>query len=123
MAFGLKKDVIGRHREMVEGGYVNPTEKRQALHTSLRSSNPASPYFAEVQQALNSMKRFSHLVRSRERRGATGQQITDVINVGIGGSAMGPQAVYHALRDVNPTAVQDNLWYEELKRIKNIIDF
>lgn len=102
MAFGLKKDVIGRHREMVEGGYVNPTEKRQALHTSLRSSNPASPYFAEVQQALNSMKRFSHLVRSGERRGATGQQITDVINVGIGGSAMGPQAVYHALRDVNP---------------------
>lgn len=102
LAFAVKKDVIGRHREMVEGGYVNPTEKRQALHTSLRSSNPASPYFTEVQQALNAMKRFAYMVRNGEWRGATGQQITDVINVGIGGSEMGPHAVYHALRDVNP---------------------
>lgn len=97
-----KVGVIERQAEMMNGAVVNKTENRQALHTSLRAKKPSAPYFDEVQQVLIRMKQFAHQVRNGQWRGATGKRITDVINVGIGGSEMGPHAVYHALRDVKP---------------------
>lgn len=97
------RDVIGKQCAMMRGGIVNKTENRQALHTSLRSHDASAPYYEEVQAALGRMKAFARDVRSGQWVGATGKAITDVINVGIGGSEMGPHAVYHALRDVNPS--------------------
>ena len=95
--------LLAKQREMVEGEFVNTSEKRQALHTSLRSANPASPHYAEVEQTRERMYTLAEAIRSGQWLGATGEKITDVINVGIGGSEMGPHAVYHALRSVNPS--------------------
>ena len=96
------KDVIGAQKRMMAGAVVNPTEGRQALHTSLRSLCADSPFYAEVQSVLSRMKAFARAIRSRQWLGATGKPITDVINIGIGGSEKGPHAVYHALRAINP---------------------
>ena len=95
-------DVLGKHAQMVKGEIVNRTENRPALHTSLRSKNAQVPYFSEVQTTLRRMKEFAEQVRSGQWLGVSGKAITDVVNVGIGGSEMGPHAVYHALREVNP---------------------
>lgn len=95
-------DVLGKHEQMVKGEIVNRTENRPALHTSLRSKNAQVPYFSEVQTTLRRMKEFAEQVRCGQWLGVSGKAITDVVNVGIGGSEMGPHAVYHALREVNP---------------------
>ena len=100
MQKGRDGDVIGAQRRMVEGEIVNQTENRQALHTSLRSEDPQAPHYAEIQETLARMYAFAEEVRSGKWRGARGKRITDVVNVGIGGSEMGPHAVYHALQAV-----------------------
>ena len=97
---GRDCDLIGAQRRMVEGEVVNQTENRQALHTSLRSQDSEAPHYADVQATLNRMYAFAEAVRSGQWRGARGKRITDVVNVGIGGSEMGPHAVYHALQGV-----------------------
>lgn len=94
--------LLDRQRSMVAGDIVNPSEGRRALHTSLRATNPQAPYYEEVQAVLNRMKDFARDVREGKRLGAAGARITDVINIGIGGSEMGPHAVYHALREAKP---------------------
>lgn len=98
LQLGHQSELIQSQRDMVQGKVVNQTEMRQALHTSLRSSDPKAPYFAQVQAALTRMYRFAEDVRCGRFTGARGRRITDVVNVGIGGSEMGPHALYHALR-------------------------
>ena len=95
--------LIDKQRQMVDGEVVNASEKRQALHTSLRSENINSPHYEEVNQTRERMYVLARAVREGQWLGASGKKITDVINIGIGGSEMGPHAVYHALRDVNPS--------------------
>ena len=95
--------VLKRQVDMVNGVVVNASEKRRALHTSLRSDDPASPHYEEVNATRQRMYALAAAVRSGQWLGATGKKITDVINIGIGGSEMGPHAVYHALREINPT--------------------
>lgn len=90
------------HRRMMAGEIVNPSEGRAALHTSLRSFSAGAPKFAEVDRERRRMLDFARQVREGIRLGCRGDRITDVINVGIGGSDMGPHAVYHALRPSNP---------------------
>ncbi len=82
---------------MMAGEIVNPSEGRAALHTSLRSFSAGAPKFAEVDRERRRMLDFARQVREGIRLGCRGDRITDVINVGIGGSDMGPHAVYHAL--------------------------
>ena len=94
--------LLARQIKMVQGDEVNSSEHRQALHTSLRSENPDSPHYEEVKLTRERMYHLARLVRSGQWTGATGKKITDVVNIGIGGSEMGPHAVYHALRDINP---------------------
>lgn len=98
-----KEGVLERQVKMLQGEVVNTSENRQALHTSLRSDDPASPHYEEVNETRERMYALAEAVRSGQWLGATGKKITDVINVGIGGSEMGPHAVYHALRDINPS--------------------
>ncbi|CDE46755.1 glucose-6-phosphate isomerase [Sutterella sp. CAG:351] len=85
------------HHAMVQGEIVNKSENRAALHTSLRSQDPASPHFDEVKEARDRAYAFAESVRSGKWTGCRGDTITDVINIGIGGSEVGPRAVYHAL--------------------------
>lgn len=98
-----KEGVLERQVKMLKGEVVNTSENRQALHTSLRSEDPASPHYEEVNETRERMYALAEAVRNGQWLGATGKKITDVINVGIGGSEMGPHAVYHALRDINPS--------------------
>lgn len=101
----LAKDrgVIEHLAEQCAGAIVNPSEGRAALHTALRDYRPEAPYYEQTRGALNRMIEFANGIRSGRLRGCRGDRFTDIVNVGIGGSEMGPRAVYHALRNNNPT--------------------
>jgi glucose-6-phosphate isomerase len=90
--------------KMFTGEAINATEKRAVLHTALRN-RANTPVFdggrdvmPEVNAVLAQMKGFSEAVRSGAWTGFTGQRITDIVNIGIGGSDLGPAMVTEALR-------------------------
>ncbi len=89
---------------MFGGEKINFTEHRAALHTALRNRSSHSVYvdgkdvMPEVRRVLGLMRRFSEAVRGGEHKGYTGKQITDIVNIGIGGSDLGPQMACEALR-------------------------
>lgn len=89
---------------MFTGAKINKTEDRAVLHTALRnrSNTPVlidgKDVMPEVNAVLAKMKDFCHRVISGEWKGYTGKAITDVINIGIGGSDLGPYMVTEALR-------------------------
>jgi glucose-6-phosphate isomerase len=87
-----------RIEAMFSGEHVNVTEDRAVLHVALRA--PAgSPYARpEVAEVLDRMAAFSEQVRSGEWEGYTGKPIRNVVNIGIGGSDLGPVMAYEALR-------------------------
>ncbi|MGZ6202496.1 MAG: glucose-6-phosphate isomerase [Thermodesulfobacteriota bacterium] len=90
--------------KMFTGDAINETENRAVLHVALRnrSNTPiyvnGSDVMPEVNAALGQMKRFSDAVISGEWKGYTGKAITDIVNIGIGGSDLGPVMVTEALR-------------------------
>ncbi|HEA3264796.1 TPA: glucose-6-phosphate isomerase [Pasteurella multocida] len=89
---------------MFSGAKINKTEDRAVLHTALRnrSNSPVlvdrKDVMPEVNAVLAKMKDFCHRVISGEWKGYTGKAITDVVNIGIGGSDLGPYMVTEALR-------------------------
>lgn len=89
---------------MFNGEKINETEGRQVLHTALRnqSENPVmvdgQDVMPEVRAVLDRMKAFSERVISGEWKGFTGREISDVVNIGIGGSDLGPVMVTEALK-------------------------
>ncbi|ACC70208.1 glucose-6-phosphate isomerase [Paraburkholderia phymatum] len=87
-----------RRDAMFAGETVNPTEGRAVLHTALRASNPTSPFYGKVQAERAKMAAFADKVRSGEWTGYTGKRIRHVVNIGIGGSDLGPKMVVHALQ-------------------------
>ena len=86
-----------RRDAMFAGVVVNPTEGRAALHTALRTADPDAPFHAQVQSARTKMAAFADQVRSGAWTGYTGKPIRHVVNIGIGGSDLGPKMVVHAL--------------------------
>jgi glucose-6-phosphate isomerase len=89
---------------MFAGQKINSTENRAVLHVALRN-RAANPVFLDgtdvmpgVSAVLEKMRLFSQRVRSGEWRGATGETITDIVNIGIGGSDLGPVMVCQALK-------------------------
>ncbi|MDD4964673.1 MAG: glucose-6-phosphate isomerase [Gallionella sp.] len=89
---------------MFAGDKINVTEQRAALHTALRNRSDR-PVFVDgkdvmpdVRRVLVLMRQFSDAVRSGEHRGHTGKAIRDVVNIGIGGSDLGPLMVCEALK-------------------------
>ncbi len=86
------------------GEEINFTEGRKVLHTALRNRSErkilvdGEDVMPEVNRVLAKMRRFTDAVRSGEHRGHTGKQITDIVNIGIGGSDLGPVMVTEALR-------------------------
>ena len=97
-----KKGLKAAFARMVQGDIVNLSEGRAALHTSIRSWDSKAPHFEEVSRERERIFSFATWVREGRWRGCRGDKITDVINVGIGGSEMGPRAVWHALRPARP---------------------
>ena len=90
--------------KMFSGEKINETENRAVLHVALRnrSNNPICVDGADVMPQVNSvlqqMEEFSHKVISGEWKGYTGKAVTDVVNIGIGGSDLGPAMVTEALK-------------------------
>src|ERR1700755_1827929 len=95
----------GRIDAMFAGEKINITENRAVLHVALRAPRNASilvdgkNVVPEVHAVLDKMADFSNRLRSGEWKGHTGKRIRNVINVGIGGSDLGPVMAYEAPRD------------------------
>lgn len=90
-------DVPARIDAMFRGDKVNPTEDRPALHTALRDFTANAPYHNEVSAAFSRMEELVDAINGGEWRGSSGKAITDVVNIGIGGSHLGPMMVADAL--------------------------
>ena len=92
---GLKE----KTQAMFAGEKINTTENRAVLHIALRNRDNKPIYvdgvdvMPEINRVLIQMREFCHKVRSGEWKGYTGKAITDVVNIGIGGSGLGPKMV------------------------------
>ncbi|MEU1724823.1 glucose-6-phosphate isomerase [Nonomuraea sp. NPDC005692] len=97
---------------MFGGEHINVSEDRAVLHVALRMRENAKlvvdgqDVVADVHAVLDKMSAFADRVRSKEWKGATGRPITTVVNIGIGGSDLGPAMAYEALRDYVDAGVE-----------------
>ncbi|MBM7500010.1 glucose-6-phosphate isomerase [Brachybacterium muris] len=95
-----------RRAAMFAGEHINTTEDRAVLHTALRRPEGAEPALtvdgqdvdADVHATLRRVYDFADQVRSGEWTGVTGKRIETVVNIGIGGSDLGPEMIYEALK-------------------------
>src|SRR5258708_21107964 len=111
----LKLAEESRLRERIEamfrGEKINIAEKRAVLHTAVRARRDESivvdgeNVVPKVHAVIDRMADFSNLVRSGEWKGHTGKRIRNVINVGIGGSDLGPVMAYEALKHYRERAL------------------
>ncbi len=96
--------VTERRDAMFRGEHINVSEDRAVLHVALRMPEGESlivdgtDVVAEVHEVLGRMRQFANRVRSGEWTGYTGKRIRNIVNVGIGGSDLGPVMAYEALR-------------------------
>ncbi len=97
-------EVKERTEKMFTGEKINFTEKRAVLHTALRNRSNKPVYFEgkdvmpDINKVLAQMKIFTEKVRTGHWKGYSGKAITDVVNIGIGGSDLGPVMVTEALK-------------------------
>src|SRR5690606_1599693 len=106
--------VAERYAAMLAGHHINTTEDRAVLHTALRRPAGASPELvvdgqdvdADVQSVLDALSAFADRVRSGDWLGVTGKKVTHVVNIGIGGSDLGPVMVYEALKPYADAGIQ-----------------
>lgn len=96
--------------KMFNGEAINHTEQRAVLHVALRNRNnhavktDGHDVMPDVNAMLDKMRHFSEQIRSRQWRGYTNQPITDIVNIGVGGSDLGPMMATEAL---TPYAIHD----------------
>ncbi|MHB1559071.1 MAG: glucose-6-phosphate isomerase [Isosphaeraceae bacterium] len=106
-----ESDLRGRIDAMFRGDTINSTEHRAVLHVALRTPKGRSivvegkDVVPEVHQVLDRMSVFADRIRSREWKGFTGKPIRNVVNIGIGGSDLGPVMAYEALRHYSDRAL------------------
>ena len=104
VALAEASGLVERRDAMFRGERINTTEDRAVLHVALRAPPGASievdgvNVVPAVHEVLGRMAVFSDEVRSGARRGATGERIRTIVNIGIGGSDLGPAMAYQALR-------------------------
>jgi glucose-6-phosphate isomerase len=104
LALARERDVGKRRDAMFAGEKINTTEHRPALHTALRAPRTETllvdgqNVMQEVHAVLDRIQVFSDRVRSGQWLGCSGKPITDIVNIGIGGSDLGPEMVCRALR-------------------------
>jgi glucose-6-phosphate isomerase len=123
LALAAEAALPARIAALFAGDTVNGTEGRAALHSLLRASagNGQGTRFAEVEACRRRMRDWADRLNRGEHQGFTGQVITDVVNIGIGGSDLGPRLVSEALKpfsgdigthyvaNVDPADLQDTL--------------
>jgi glucose-6-phosphate isomerase len=103
-ALAEQRGVASARSAMLDGSHINNTEDRAVLHTALRRRRDQAMLVdgqdvsADVHEVLDRMGEFADRVRSGEWKGATGKAIRTVVNIGIGGSDLGPAMAYLALR-------------------------
>ena len=111
IALARQTGVFELRDAMFTGEHINTTENRAVLHTALRLPRHAQltvdgvDIVNEVHEVLDRMSLFSDAVRSGEWVGETGKKITDVVNIGIGGSDLGPAMAYLALEDFRDQSI------------------
>lgn len=104
LALATERDLRRAIDAMFSGEKINVTEKRAVLHTALRNRShrpvvvDGKDVMPEIDAVLAKMRAFTERLRSGEWTGHTGQSITDVVNIGIGGSDLGPVMATEALR-------------------------
>ncbi|HKE64216.1 MAG TPA: glucose-6-phosphate isomerase [Micromonosporaceae bacterium] len=104
LALAMERGLAERTTAMFAGEHINTSEDRAVLHTALRLPRDASlvvdgqDVVADVHAVLDKMAAFANRVRSGQWHGHTGRPITTVVNIGIGGSDLGPVMAYEALR-------------------------
>ena len=106
--------VADRYAAMLAGEHINTTEDRAVLHTALRRPAGASPALVvdgqdidtDVQQVLDAMDAFAERVRGGDWVGVTGKKVTHVVNIGIGGSDLGPAMISGALEPFADAGIQ-----------------
>ncbi|MEV3982947.1 glucose-6-phosphate isomerase [Nonomuraea sp. NPDC049758] len=112
VALAERAGVRERIAAMFGGEHINVSEDRAVLHVALRMRENAKlvvdgqDVVADVHAVLDKMSAFADRVRSKEWKGATGQPIRTVVNIGIGGSDLGPAMAYEALRDYVDAGVE-----------------
>uniref|UniRef100_A0A8D3DQW6 Glucose-6-phosphate isomerase n=1 Tax=Scophthalmus maximus TaxID=52904 RepID=A0A8D3DQW6_SCOMX len=115
LAMVRSRGVEEAREKMFSGEKINFTEGRAVLHVALRnrSNTPITvdgkDVMPEINGVLDKMKAFCHKVRSGEWRGFSGKSITDVVNIGIGGSDLGPLMVTEALKPYSTGG--PNVWF------------
>ena len=99
------RDLKSKIKAMFWGKKINLTENRAVLHTALRNQNPdhvlqidGVDVMQKIYQVLHKMEVFSDSIRNGSWRGVTGRRIEKIVNIGIGGSDLGPKMVYEALK-------------------------
>ncbi len=111
IALAQARGLEQRRDAMFRGEHINVTEDRAVLHTALRLPRESTlvvdgtDVVKEVHAVLDRMATFANAVRSGEWLGHTGKPIKHVINIGIGGSDLGPHMAYDALRDYSDRAM------------------
>jgi glucose-6-phosphate isomerase len=111
MQLAEESGVRARMEAMFRGEHINVSEKRAVLHVALRAPRGASivvdgvNVVPQVHAVLDKMRDFANRVRSGQWRGHTGKPIRNVINIGIGGSDLGPVMAYEALRHYSQRAL------------------
>jgi glucose-6-phosphate isomerase len=111
VALAERAGVPTRIEAMFRGEHINVTEDRAVLHVALRAPESVpltvdgQDITADVHAVLAKMRAFADRVRSGEWKGHTGERITAVVNIGIGGSDLGPAMAYTALQDYSDRGI------------------
>ncbi len=111
VALAEESGLQDRIAAMFAGEHINVTEDRAVLHVALRAPRGATlivdgrDVVADVHEVLDRMERFAAQVRSGEWAGHTGRRIRNLVNIGIGGSDLGPVMAYEALRHYSDRAL------------------
>lgn len=107
-----QQDIVGWRKKMFDGAAINATEDRAVLHTALRADKGAKIHvdgrnvMPDILDVKKRLADFSNKVREGVWRGATGAQIKSVVNIGIGGSDLGPKMVTEALKPFHDTEME-----------------
>lgn len=107
-----QRDLTGWRDRMFNGEIINTSEQRAVLHIALRNRGDQPIYvngidvMPDVRRVLGQMREFVEAVQSGTWRGFSGEKITDVVNIGIGGSHLGPEMVCEALRPYAHPAIR-----------------
>lgn len=108
MDLARERDLEKYRDEMFSGKKINTTEERAVLHVALRApdgtriSVDGKDVVPEVREVLRRMELFSGKIRSGEWKGYTGKPVKNIVNIGIGGSDLGPEMAYEALKFYTP---------------------